>query len=274
MRRRAAVLFGAVVVAMICWLAPANAAIMNYAGDPDGSGGPIAPLPALNGTDFIYTDVNESSLTDPVPLYGVPTTPINTLQFRNTANFGAFNQWNSPPFDTMDGQLNATVLAKPGKSIDLVNLHEFGDYKLDRDLSNSTQDAKAWAHSPGLWVTVLELNGVPVTGSQYIHLAPLVYGPSGGSYSILAGDPWVGTWTGDAALNLGAIYGVGLVTKVAVSFNNQFTADSETLTSALINKKGVDLSINIPEPMGLAAVAMFLPLLARSRRRPHKSDAQ
>lgn len=81
----------------------------------------------------MYTDVTESSSTDPVPppRFGAPTITENTLDF-DPKSFGASATNGSPSSDIFDGQLNFGFMLHPQASGGLngIVLRESGDFDL------------------------------------------------------------------------------------------------------------------------------------------------
>lgn len=229
-------------------------------------GAPIQYAPPAIPSDTVsFTVVNESSSTDAVPLYGAPTTPSfnDTLTFDNLSAFAATSTNGSPAIDFIDGQLNVTVQANPGQFITGFEFSEFGDFSLAR-LLNPTGAASVFPTTPGLFITVREVNGVAVNlGPTNV---PLVYTPTPGYTFDAVETVKTGTWSAQANY----LFTTPNVTRFELTINNQLYAASETGTSASIAKKGVDLAVVsspvfVPEPGILSGLAFLL--LAMRRRR-------
>jgi hypothetical protein len=223
--------------------------------------------PPIPSSHVDFTVVNESSATDTPPLYGPPQSPapLDTLSFSNMSGFSATSTDGVPGIDFIDGLLNATVVAHQGSYITGVDLSEFGDYALGR-LLVSAGDASAQATSPGLFVTVKEIDGVPVLRSP-INI-PLTFGPTGpytfdGSSALSKS----GTWTGDGSSDLRDQH----VTKIELNLDNQLMAASQAGTTASITKKGLNIHIStndVPEPASMAVMGLAgLVTMGRKRRR-------
>src|SRR5262245_35645924 len=127
------------VVALLSRLA--SGATISY-----GNFGPVPP-----GVSFL--SVEESSGTDPVPLYGPPTPFVTGLDF-NPTNYVATSSGGGA--DLTDGQLNYTVMSN--LPITDLSLFERGDYTL-AGTGTATTEVQAGAV---LLATVRAINGVNV----------------------------------------------------------------------------------------------------------------
>jgi hypothetical protein len=209
---------GLTVVALLTQLA--SGATINY-----GNFGPVPP-----GVSFLQ--VEESSGTDPVPLYGPPTPFATGLDF-NPANFLATAAGGT--VDITDGQLNFTVLST--LPITTLNLSERGDYTLGGS-GTAVTEVKAGAI---ILATVKAING--------INVAPINLPPVNGSVGFnLAANPGIAQpWSIGAVLNVaGQVPGA---TRIDVAINNAMLAVSQTSSVALIAKKDFIFRVGtIPEP--------------------------
>jgi len=216
--------------------------------------------------DVIYTQVTESSGTDPVPLFGAPTVTVNMLDF-NPAGFTANAAGGGA--DITDGQLNFGVVvpqgtfAPPTVAINSISLSEAGDFTLFGIGTAATSVAA------GLFMqaTITEVDGLAV--------APIIVSTSASlSWDLLLNPGVSQGWNLGASVDLeqaivdaGLVFNLG-VTKVDVFLNNTLLAISEPSTAAFIAKKDfvVDVSI-VPEPTAAALALMaFLGLGAVIRR--------
>jgi hypothetical protein len=222
--------------------------------------GDFGPLP----TGVTFLDVQESSGTDEIPLYGPPTALATGLDF-NPAAFAAAGS--AGDADLTDGQLNFTVMSV---GINSINVADAGDFTLIGTGTAATQVAAgAIIHS-----TVTQINGVNV--------APIILAPSTSSagFNLLANpgaqQPWLLSTPINVAGQLAALgYGPNdRATKVDVAINNQLTAISEPATSAAAFKRDFVITVEsrVPEPsaMGLAGLALcgMAARLCRERRWP------
>ncbi len=215
------------------------------------------------GSDIIYRQVSEDSVTDPVPLYGDPAISGNALLF-TPVNFGAFASNGS--IDITDSTLTTMIEAKQGKRIKQIAFAEAGDYTL---VGAGTVATSAIVRAP-YFVRVVEVDGAPIT--PILFTSSLSFGPSNGDY-YLPGEAGSGlTFTGSTLINVDAILanaGIsGEATKVFFSMDNQLIATSEQGTISFIKKKtadGVTITTVVPEPVSLTAVA-GLTMLVRRRR--------
>lgn len=209
-----------------------------------------------------YLDVTESSSTDPVPpaLYGAPSINGNLLDFDPIA-FGS-NSADGGGLDITDGQLNFTVEAEPGTSINTLLVSEGGDFSF----SGVTPDAGTFLSvSVATTVTILEVDGLTlVTPIEIMQTDTFVT-----DYLTIGNPPSTGLnfWSLDYNIDvLGAIPGSPTLgaTKIEVVIDNQLLTTATDDNQAFISKK--DFNINIPEPTSLALLSMGGLLLARRRR--------
>ena len=243
--------FGVALVAVLAagfLVSPSAAATINY---PDQ--GPVPP-------GISFTNIFESSGTDPVPLYGAPTAFTTGMDsdpqsFVSTANGG--NQ------DATDGQLNYTVMStNPLVSISSIDLFEAGDYSLT-GVGTAVTQALAGAI---IRATVTQINGVDI--------APLSLTPVNASvaFNLAANAGIVQPWSLGATLNVAAQLGANQrATKVEVVIANQLLSLSEAGSLSLIAKRDSRVDIDteiIPEPATLLLMlGGCLALAAVTRRR-------
>jgi hypothetical protein len=235
----------------------ASAATINY-----GNFGPVPP-----GVSFLQ--VEESSATDPVPMYGPPDPFIVGLDF-DPQNFVATAQ--SGGVDITDGQLNFTVMGLSNQfgsiGIGTLSLFEAGDYTLvGAGGAGTSVSAGAIIRA-----TVTAINGAPV--------APINLIPVNASFSDSLPPPTiVAPWSLGATIDIGSqLAGLGygpdsVATKVEVAINNSLIATSEPSTLSFIAKKEFQIRIgpdpvgDIPEPSSLVMFATLLGLMGYSARR-------
>lgn len=233
---------------------PAFAAPINY-GD-------------FSGDEVDYLQVTENSVTDPGVLYGEPAVFDNSLVF-TPFGFAAYSSGGG--IDITDGHLTTVVMATGGAPITQVKLHEFGDYTLS---GIGTAATKASVANP-VFLTILQVDNADI--APIAMAANAVVTPSGGSFDLIA-DPGVGViWEGNILFDVPAILAAhsisGNATKARLTMNNTLIAASEANTVAFIQKKGVIITVSVPEPstvvmsvMGLVALVGY----AVRRRRTAK----
>lgn len=205
-----------------------------------------------------FLNVTESSVGDPVPLYGAPSYFITGMSFTPTPAFAASAAGGAA--DLTDGQLNFTVATAGGLGVTDVNLTEGGIFSLT-GLGTAGTQTQAGA---SLKVTVTEINGVGI--------APIVLPSSLASVSFnLVANPGAGQpWAVGVSVDVAAALGVNQrATRVDVVIDNALVAISEAGSNASIAKTSFDIDIDVPEPT-TAAMAMLALCglgLRRSRQR-------
>jgi hypothetical protein len=221
------------------------------------------------GVDVTYVGVQEDSNSgDPLPLFGPPTVSGNSLDF-NPVGFSAFAS-GAGGNDITDGNLDFTVVAKPGKAISNLKFKEFGDTKL----IGVGNDATMTAVFGDFYFDIIEVDNVGINPIQF--QASMVFSPSGGTYGLGTdggGGPFFSTrWSGllfedieQRLINAGISHTLG-ATKVKVNLDNTLMALSQAGTSALIAKKDhVIISTNVPEPAAwcLALIGIVATMFVR-----------
>jgi hypothetical protein len=255
----------AIAVASLAGVAmSARGAIINYAPPP------------LVGTDVTYPTVSESSSTSTLPLYGAPMVSGDSLVFANL-NFAAVSTNGTPPLDFVDGQINFTLQANPGTFLQTLDLTEFGDYNVSTTPANPEAQNYVEAYENYVQITVLAIDGVAVTPVTNNTEDPMSI-TDGGIFQNNPGpvpQTVSGSWSGAADANLAMIFGSSQITEIAVSFDNQLLAESQTGGIADIAKKGFDIvpgtgtgGPGVPEPaVGTLLMGTFGVGLARRKRR-------
>jgi len=256
-------LSGFSAIALVCMLlsSASQAAHINY-GDFDD---------IVGGGTVMYTDVTESSGTDPVPLFGSPDVSVNLMDFDPTtfsANSGGGG------VDFTDGQLNFGIMGVPGAPITNILIREGGDYTLA-----GIGPATLLGYGIGLRVSVTEIDGVAVVPFD-------VVGTASGTLS-LPGDAGINLpWDLELDFNLGAalVLQAGLdfgtdftlgVTKAEVSIDDTLFSISRPASVALIAKKNFLINVDtrpldpndIPEPTTMALAFLACCGLSLSSRR-------
>jgi len=224
--------------------------------------------PPLVGAQVTYPSVSESSDTTSSALYGAPTVSGNDLVFSNL-NFAAVSTNASPSLDYVDGQINFTLQADPGSFLQSLDLTEFGDYNVSATPLNPAAINYAQAYQDAVQITVLAINGVPLSTPLIDNTSDVMnITPDNGEYTTNL-VPSTGSWSGSADANLAALFGSGQITEIAVSFDNQLLAESESGGIADIAKKGFDvvpITSNIPEPTTACVMLAGLGFASLRRR--------
>jgi hypothetical protein len=219
----------------------------------------------FNANNYIYRQVTESSLTDPVPLFNAPSVSGDTLKFNPT--FGSLSSAGNPGFaqDTTDGQLNFGIDAKPGSFISQFTFSEAGDYTLT---GLPTAFAQATVSCP-VNIRITEVNGLALSSALTSQFSLAFTG--GGIYTFpptVTGGLWSGTGTFDVSAFLAANNVQGVATKVEIAIDNILTTLASDGAMAKINKKLVDgVTIQVvPAPGSLALLGLGGLLAVRRRR--------
>ena len=225
---------------------PASAATIAY-----GSFGPVPP-------GITFDDVEESSGTDAVPLYGAPEAFSIGLDF-DPVDFVATSTGGPP--DITDGQLNFRVTDTSLSGISFLSLFEAGDYALE----GSGTTASAVFAGAIVRVTVTQLDGVSV--------APIALTPVNGSvgFNLVANSGIVQPWSLGLGLDIAAQLGPDQrATQIEVVIDNQLLATSEAASVAFLAKKDFRIDVTVPEPgtLLLLLVAGLAALSGRSASGP------
>ncbi|MCO6045264.1 PEP-CTERM sorting domain-containing protein [Aeoliella sp. ICT_H6.2] len=223
------------------------------------------------GPDFppgvtIYTDVQESSGTDPDEpgLYGAPTLTGDTLDF-DPAGFVASST--SGATDITDGQLNfgysaLEVNGQVAGGLTTLQITESGDFTLFGTGTAATSIAGAVS----IDVDILEVDGKPISPISIFASNSMVRDLVSDGPVVLA--PWdngviIEFGTVLAANNIDFEFGV---TKAEIAIDDQLIAISEEGSVAFIAKKDFTLqptielnpNFEIPEPATVALLATML----------------
>jgi hypothetical protein len=236
----------------------ATAAPINYGNFNDFGGGGVVE----------YTNVTESSASDPTPLYNAPDVTVNLLDFDPLA-FGASSTGGAP--DLTDGQLNAGFNTLLGTGITTLLIQESGDFSL----AGVGTAATSVVYGLFAKVTIQQVDGVAVTPFTVIASASF-------NKNLLANPGTNQPWTAGLLLDLGpalvtngyAGYSLG-VTKGELVVDNTLVALSEAGSVAFLAKKDINITPGgpldpdnvIPEPAAavLLLVGASLGLGARCR---------
>lgn len=256
MQRRFATFLTA-LIACVLVSGVARAAAINY--------GNFVSLPG-----YTFTNVTESSGTDPVPLFGPPTPFSVGLNFDPTSFVASAS---GGPTDITDGQLNFGVkglVVPTGKAaIKVLTFNESGDYSLVGTGSPATQ----LFAGVGYQVVVNEIDGNAV--------APIAipFTNASAGFNLVANPGILQPWSLSTFVDISAYltsqnisYTTG-ATSISVVLNNQLIATSEAASLSFIAKKDFIATVtpfisgNLPEPGSFMLISLAaIPMISRRRK--------
>ncbi len=213
----------------------------------------------FSGASVDYLGVQESSVTDPVPLFGAPTVVGNVIDF-NPVGFAATATGGG--IDLTDGQLDMSIRAKPTYAVDRVVFSEAGDFSL---IGIGTANTYVQV-TANFFVDIMQVDGVnlgsPVSFTTQMQFVPVTSGIFTLPANPGAGQLWNGSITLDLAQALddaGVSYTLG-ATLVKVNLDNQLVALSESGTYSYIAKKDFKgfsvTTFTVPEPSSFALLLL------------------
>jgi hypothetical protein len=212
-------------------------------------------IPAL-GVSF--QNVSESSVTDPVPLFGAPSRFLNGLDF-NPMSFVAYGLDGGA--DMAEGRLGFT--ATSGGAINAIHIAAAGDFAL---LGEGTSSSQATIAATA-FVTVTEINGSAVDPIQLDETL------ASANYNLVTNPGIAQSWSLDVVVDIAGQLPLGqAATKIEVVIDNRLTAASEPNSVAFIATKDFIVRVDaiVPEPSALGwalvALAGMAPGKGRKRR--------
>lgn len=232
----------------------ASAATIPY-GDCDGGG------------TVMYLDVTESGTN--APLFNAPACIGNTIDFDPTGFVAEVDPGFG--FDSIDGQLNFTIMSKEGSFVEEIVINEQGDYTL---LGAEGPDPDT---SANVTLTVfLEITFLD-TGPTFIQEGPTSFSQTFEvTENFTFGSPWSlqANFVLDDILDTACNNGVteacnALAIKVDLALDNTLGAFAEEGEVSRITKKdlnGLTITV-IPEPQTAVLVVMGLGVMGFVRRR-------
>lgn len=240
---------------------PVFAASINYGDQP--------------GATVTFLQVTESSITDPVPLFGAPTPSGDSLDFTPTS-FGAVSQLHVPAVDQTDGHLTFGVVPKfPGGAIQNIKFAEGGGLTVGGFGTNQTfVDVSAVGN-----LDIFAIDDVPISKVTIPIKLTFSYGNNApfndnGTWRLGSQGFVNGSWTGEQFIDINQILtdkGYSFArgaTWIEVAIDNKLYAQSEIEGTAQIDKKDFfTVTTNIPEPAScLLAIFGFVAAGCVARR--------
>jgi hypothetical protein len=215
-----------------------SAATISY-----GNFGPV------NGV--MFNDVEESSATDDVPLYGPPEAFPVGLDF-DPQNFVSRSSGGGE--DITDGQLNYTIMTTTGgQPILSISLIEAGDYSLTGTGGAATQVLAGAI----MRATITQIDGVSVAPIDLTPVSDFFMDDLSGGIAFL--QPWSVDLSLAVPPTVSSGGRTGRPTKIEVAIDNQLQTFSETNSQAFIAKKDFRVNVNfIPEPSTFALLGIAL----------------
>jgi hypothetical protein len=228
------------------------------------------------GATVNYLMVTESSATDPVPLFGVPTVSGDSLDFTPTS-FAASSQLHVPATDQTDGHLVFMVTPKGTNTIKNIFFGEGGGITVGGTGSNlSFVDVSTIGG-----IDIFEVDGVAINKVSIPIDLKFSHGNNAGfndngEWHLMPQGFINGSWTGSQLIDItsflqthGFPNAIG-ATKITVALDNKLYAQSEVEATAMIDKKDFfTVTTNIPEPtscvLALLGVVVAAVISRRSR---------
>jgi len=222
----------------------------------------------LEGGTVRFSNISESSDTDPLPLFGAPTIVGDSLGF-GLPLFSSTSE--NGTSDETSGTLVILIEALPGNYIQRIYLDESGDFSIF-PFPVGTAATFASIHTP-VDLNILEIDGSAPSNPVTV-AANLVFS-SDGEWNLADDGTSSGPWSGLLDLDVSAAITdsgySGHATKVYFEMENILDTGSEPGTSATIAKKvfgGVSVTTSkVPEPATLMLLAIAAALLLARRRK-------
>ena len=210
-----------------------------------------------------YIDVTETTVTDPLPLFGGPVTAGDSLLFTPVSyNSAAVGPGGS---DVTAGAIDAMVEALAGQYITDLSFSDGGDFNLAGVGGVGTSASVLGS----VEVTVTEVDGVAI--APVVITDSLTYSPSNGDWNLQDDGPGLivgGLWTGSLDMDVKqALIDAGVAvnwgaTKLSLVYDNEINTTAESGTSALMAKKDVSIGATTAVPEPTAALMAGLGVLA------------
>jgi hypothetical protein len=240
-----------------------------------------------------YSSIRESSITDPLPLYGAPTIyGTEMLRFGSGMDFGSYSS-GAGGVDITSGKLYVQLTPTPGSIMDCVTIGEVGSYAIAG--AGGTSATQVNIANGAITLNITGIDGVSVDGPSVV--TQMVYKNITGSAvlpveNILPNGPGVsdltlpitthgtGTWYGGAyiymtPLLVGTQWEGHNITEATLVFDNMLISQSEAGTVAFVNMEQLWIT---PEPctlvvVGIAALGIGGYAWRRKRRELMARDA-
>lgn len=202
--------------------------------------GPASAVPILygdqTGDHVVYLAVTEET-ADGVSLLGPPLVSGNSLDF-NPVGFDA-NAAGAGDSGTTTGDLEFTLVAKPGRRLDMLVVNSSGATTLAG--SDSSPDTRSQVTAGGmLRISEVDFGSIPPIDVSF----SLTISPSGGTYHLNTdgggGPVYFTQWSGSVTIDLASILLANAitaegVTRMSIDMNNSLLARSHVDTSAQIS---------------------------------------
>ncbi len=201
--------------------------------------------------DGVYDNIVETSITDPLPMYGTPFASTGNAMVFPLPSFTATATSNAS--DLTSGALEFTFDADPGMIINTLSIFESGTFSIVGGGSVSASGA--------LTVRYLDdLTQQLVTLADPIQFVAIPDAAPGGTFPI--DGPAAGTWLGTALIDLETM---GIQTShVIVAMDNNLVASALAGGTATISKDSLTINTTLtPEPASIALMGIGLALIAR-----------